>query len=90
LAGFTAIVGSLSWLVSPLSDLGMMLTSRTAGAAAFLELFFDVFLDAFAPDFFPAELDAFLLCFFAGIFTRLREVECDDDQRSKAISFLSR
>src|SRR6267143_7010029 len=34
LAGLTAMVGSLSWLVSPLNDLGIMFMTRTEFALA--------------------------------------------------------
>src|SRR5712692_10480270 len=34
LAGLTAMVGSLSWWVSPLNDLGIMFMTRTAGEDA--------------------------------------------------------
>jgi hypothetical protein len=64
-----------------------MLTRRTLGAAAFWEVFFlgVFFLDAFALEGLPAperfrllvELDTFRLCFFAGMFRRLREVVCN-------------
>src|SRR5688572_20913122 len=72
-AGLTAILGSLSWFSSPLSDFGIILMSRMDGTDDFEAPFLPDLLEDFAfrpVDFFAAgrEVDFFLVVRFAADF----------------------
>src|SRR5687767_1351525 len=72
-AGLTAILGSLSWFSSPLSDFGIILMSRMDGTEDFEAPFLPDSLEDFAfrpADFFAAgrEVDFFLVVRFAADF----------------------